>query len=210
MGGCYAPLYFIKMASKTDISNSALARIGEPPIMSLDDNTPRARACKREFELAVREVSRRHVWKTLKGRTELTELSTEPEFGWDAQYQLPSDFIRIVRLNGYDTDFVQDLYDIEGSVLLTDADEAKIEYIKYVEDTSQYDDMLVECVTLNLAYRIGTQILQDQNLSETNRLRYEQAIRSARKIDSGQNKRRRYDPTKESNFVKSRRLSTLT
>lgn len=91
--------------SKTDICNLALARVGAQTIMDIDDaDSKGARACKNAFESTIREVSRCAIWNTLKARAALAELSTAPAFGWAKQFQLPTDFIRLFKLNGVDLD----------------------------------------------------------------------------------------------------------
>lgn len=197
--------------SKTDICNQALARVGGKTIMDIDDDEAKnARVCKNVFEAVVREVGRQADWNCLKARSELGQLSTAPAFGWDYQYQLPSDFLRLTHLNGIEYHGqVQDEYEIEGTVLLTDAESAKVQYIKYSEDTPKWDALFTNAVVVLLASRIAVPLRQDENMAQALLTEYERiALPQARKTDANERKLRRYDPCSESRFIASRYKST--
>lgn len=111
--------------------------------------------CERVFEGALKEVARSGAWNCLKKRTELTSYYTtaydlwiaehpgdttgaitageaaSPAFGWSRSYPLPDDCVRLVQLNGVAiyNDGPDDYFEIEGRTLMTDAEEAKIQYI---------------------------------------------------------------------------------
>jgi hypothetical protein len=91
--------------------------------MDLDEEGSKgARVMRDLYEPAVRELGRLAEWQCLKDRATLGRLATPPAFGWTYAYQLPSTFIRLVKLNG--TEYrgePQDDHEIEGLTLLTDA-----------------------------------------------------------------------------------------
>jgi hypothetical protein len=198
--------------SKTDICNLALARVGAQSIMDIDDaDSKGARACKNAFESVVRKVSRVAIWNTLKSRASLAELSTAPVFGWSKQFQLPTDFIRLFKLNGVDLDNDEpgEYFEIEGKVLLTDAETADIQYIAYKDDPNVYDPLMVDAIVVLLASEIAVPLRQDEGMATTLRAEYERTtLPRARKTDGNEKKSRRYDPTSESRFVNSRYFST--
>ena len=198
--------------SKTDICNLALARVGAQTIMDIDDaDSKGARACKNAFESTVREVSRAGIWNTLKARASLAELSTAPAFGWTKQFQLPTDFIRLFKLNGVDLDNDEpgEYFEIEGKVLLTDADTADIQYIAYKDDPNAYDPLMVDAIVVLLASKIAVPMRQDEAMATSLRAEFERVtLPRARKTDGNEKKSRRYDPASESRFVNSRYNST--
>lgn len=198
--------------STTDICNLALARVGAQSIMDIDDaDSKGARACKNAFEATVREVSRARPWNALKARAALAELSTAPAFGWAKQFQLPTDFIRLLKLNGVDVtnDDPGDFFEIEGKQLLTDADTADIQYIAYKDDPNAYDPLMVDCVVVLLASKIAVPMRQDEAMAANLRQEYERVtLPRAGKTDGNERKGRRYDPCSESRFIAARRSST--
>ena len=198
--------------SKTDICNLALARVGALSIMDINDaDSKGARACKNALEATVREVSRAHIWNCLSARATLAQLTEAPAFGFALQYQLPTDFIRLAKLNGVDVNDDQpgDFYKIEGKRLLTDEDSAQIQYVAYVDDPNQYDPLMVDCVVVLLASKIAVPMRQDEAMAANIRKEYAMTtLPTARRTDGNEKKSRRYDPCSESNFVNSRYFGT--
>lgn len=197
--------------SATDICNLALARIGEEAIMDItDDSIKSARACNVAFEPVAREVARMGEWNCLKKRVALAQIAEAPAFEWEYQYQLPSDFISLVEVNGSDYHGqAQDKWEIEGRVLLTDAETANIRYIAYVEDTAQWDSLFSNAVAVLLAARIAVLIRQDENLATALIREFESvALPRARMKDGNERRVRRFDPTLESRFIAARHFST--
>ncbi len=71
-----------------------------------------------------------------------------PDFGYDYQYKLPSDFLR---LKG---DYDNADYKIEGKYLLSDDDDVCIKYIKKVTDPTEFDPLYVELLVLSMAKKL--------------------------------------------------------
>ena len=198
--------------SKTDICNNAIGRIGAQRIMDIDDEDSKsARICKNAYEINLREVLRLAPWNFAKDRIQLAELSTAPVFGWAKQYQLPTDFIRLVQFNDLDAwqDEPSDFYEIEGRKLLTDEDTARIEYIKFVDDPNQYDALFTKALVVLLASEIAVPIRQDEALATRLLTEFTSLkLPAARKTDGNEKKRRRYDAARESDFVNARYRGT--
>jgi hypothetical protein len=202
---------------KTEIVNLALNHIGEPPIMDITEvSNSTARTANVIYDSTFREVARDHEWNCLKTRIQLSKLATAPDFGFACQYLLPSDFIRMLRLNGRDIKAVTDAYEIEYSksagtqVLLTDADTAKIQYIAEITDTTQYDDLLVEALATYLGSKLATILRQDEQKAESLLQRYMRVnLPRARKVDGNERNRSAFDPRETSRSINSRRHGTL-
>lgn len=69
---------------------------------------------------------------------------TRPSFGYDYQYDLPSDCLRFK-----DADI--DDYDVEGSLFLADDKEINIKYVYQCTDTTLWDSLFLEVFILRLA-----------------------------------------------------------
>jgi hypothetical protein len=197
--------------SKTDIANQALGRIGAQSIMSLDDTgTKAAIEAKRIFEATVKEVGRSAPWACLQKRVELAALSAVPAFEWAKQYQLPTDFLGLVQLNGYYVnELTPDDYEIEGRVLLTDDDEAKIKYTAYKEETGDYDSLFTNAIVVMLAAKLAMPIAQNEQMAANFILEFERIVlpRAMRK-NAGKRKRRAFNPAEGSRWLSARRFST--
>jgi hypothetical protein len=198
------------MSSKTDVANQALGRIGAKTIMDLDDEANTfARVVKNVYELSVRELARSHPWNCLKARQNLAQLTAEPEFGFTYQYQLPTDCVRLLTVNGYDPGSREDVFLVEGRKILTDAEEAKITFIKYQDDPSQYDPLMVEALVVLLASKISITIRQDEGLARSFKEEYERiALPKARRSDGQEDTQPRVSMTHDSLWIRSRRIST--
>lgn len=197
--------------SITDICNQALARVGAQRIMDIDDaDSKSARVCKNAFEATVREVSRAGDWNCLRKRGTLGRLAQAPAFEWAYQYQLPADFINLSELNGVEYHGQpQDDWEIEGKVLLTDAERADVKYIAYVEDTTIWDALFTNAVVVLLAAKIAVPIRQDEGLAGNLLTEYQRiALPQARAKDGNQKRRKRFDPCAESRVLASRYNST--
>lgn len=198
--------------SKTDICNNAIGRIGAQRIMDIDDQDSKsARICKNAYEINLRELLRLAQWNFAKDRVQLAEISTAPAFGWAKQYQLPTDFIRLIQFNDIDAwqDDPSDFFEIEGRKLLTDEETARIEYIKFVDDPNQYDALFTKALVVLLASEIAVPIRQDEAIAGRLLVEFTSLkLPEARKTDANEKKRRRYDPARESNFINSRYRGT--
>jgi len=179
--------------------------------MDIADTTVQgARVIRNVFETSVREVSRLGKWSFLMTRESLGKLSTTPIFGWENQFQLPADYIRIVEFNREDVwDYPKDRFEREGNRLLTNEDVAEIKYIRYESDTTQFDPLFVEALAVYIASKIATVMRQDEALARdlANEFAREK-LPTARRIDGTDRKPQQYDIAVGSRFLGSRRIST--
>ena len=141
-------------ASETDIVNDALGRLGISPIMALTDATKQAQFSNRFYESTRDEVLASHPWNFATKRAVLAQLATAPEFEWLFAYQLPSDNLRLLQLNGYELGRTLDTWAIEGNKLLTDSDKAEVRYIARVTDTTLYPALFSEALSIKLAAKL--------------------------------------------------------
>lgn len=198
------------MPSPTDIANMALHRVGAHRIMSIDDEEKGAQVCKDFFESTVKACARMAEWQCLRGRATLARLSQNPAFGWSYAYQLPTDCLLVIKLNGTQFDGEpSDPFDVEGRTLLTDSESAKIEYTAYKAETGDYDPLLVEAIVSKLASQIAVPMRQDEGLAARLREEFERLDLSKARVKTyGEKRRKRANPAADSAFIASRRVST--
>lgn len=141
--------------SPTDIANQALSRLGQAMVSDIAENSPSAIVCRTHYELVRDSLLRQHPWNFAVARAQLTESDETPAFGWDHQFALPSDRLRLLTLNGVQAAMCASDFETEGDYLLTDADEAKITYVRRVTDPTLFDPIFVEVLVLRLGGAIA-------------------------------------------------------
>lgn len=78
-----------------------------------------------------------------------------PAFKWTYQYQLPSDYLRLIFVYEDDgTDEVDERWTIEGGRILTHYDTVNIKYVKKVTDPTDFDPLFTEFLILRLALKL--------------------------------------------------------
>lgn len=137
-----------RASTEAQAATGALKHCLQPPIASLDDNSIRARACKRSFG-AARDLllSRRDA--NFASRWISPAASVTAATGRFAyQFPLPADCIRVREVEDHDEDdwdvTVEKIVDgagatVEVKVLHTDATNPKLRYTRRVEDVAQWD-----------------------------------------------------------------------
>ena len=141
------------MTSVVDICNRALIKIGADTITSLDEQTKEARLCNTLYDMIRKELLRSHPWNFAIKRLVLAADLTVPEFGYDWQYPLPTDCLRILHM--YDSGYP---FKVEGRFLLTDEVQVAAVYIANITDTEQFDALFVSLLVCRLAVEMGYSI----------------------------------------------------
>jgi len=152
------------MASNvTDVSicSNALGLLGEDPITALSDDSERARLANRWYEITRDALIQDHPWNFALERVELAKLVTTPSFEYGVAFQLPSDHLRIVKVESGEA------YKVEGDILLSDEGSEKILYIKRLTDPTRFSPLFVMALQAQLAMifaqaLVGKQSLQGQ------------------------------------------------
>lgn len=170
------------MASKVEICNIALMLVGAETILGLDDGSSEAEACSLHYESCRDMALQAADWTFARKRVELARLSATPDFGYSYQYQLPSDYLKLIRLNE-DTLGKLD-YTIEDYVLLTAEKTVKLVYIFRQEDTTRYSPYFVEALAELLASRIAYKLTGNRNLANEKYQLFKTMYLDAASLDS--------------------------
>ena len=174
------------MASKPQICNMALSRLGASTITSLTDATTEAKLCNTLFDDLADRVMIQGSWATTIKREELARTVETPEFGFTYAFQLPTSpkCLKVLNVN---TSVPGDIeYKIEGDKLLTDESSIKIRYIGRLEDTEDYGTLLTEAVEILLASYLAMSITGDSRLAARLREEYQAIISLNLAIDGQQ------------------------
>ncbi len=141
--------------SPTKICNQALGKIGTKRINDLADTTdskPEAIQCRLHYEPTRDALEESYNWVFNSDRATLSADAETPDFEWDYQFILPTDFLamrsiyenRISNVN-YRS------YALEGDRLLTNESTMQIRYTKKVVNPTKFDPLFIKLFVALLA-----------------------------------------------------------
>jgi len=141
------------MSSQVALCNKALRRLGEDPIISLDENTIWGRRCLSALPEVTRTILSLDTWRSCTARAELAAEQADP-IGYTSAYPLPSDCLRLgaIRLGQY-ADWA-----LEGNRILTREPKdtsLQIMYCREVTDVNQYTPTLYDAIAAGLAHELS-------------------------------------------------------
>lgn len=172
--------------SVVTICNLALQMLDAPAIININDDTKRARACKRAYQPARDEVTVGYEWRSARARTTLAAETASPAFGWHYAYAWPTDCIRLIRPN------YNGLWDgtpipgeMEGRYFLTDATAPlKVWYLKHMTDPSEIDPLLARAIAARIAADIGREVTGKDGYMQLAEARFDKILAQAQKTDA--------------------------
>lgn len=175
------------MATKIIIINRALTKLGSERLMSESDNNAESRAIEAVYDGVLDNLLRVYRWSFAIKREQLAKLSTAPTYGYEYQYPLPTDCLRIDMVTdmahqewcGYTIPVPR--YQVEGRKILTDMDSPI--YIRYgarMNDPTLYDSAFTEALSCALAVEICESITQSSTKKQAAMQDFDLAIKQAR------------------------------
>lgn len=166
--------------SETSIANAALTLLGEKRIDSIDANTKTAKTIKERFDEVRDETLRAHPWNFATKRVQLAKDSDAPAWGFDNAYTLPSDLLRLLRIENR----ANWPYRVEGRKIVTDIDAPlNIEYTYSATDPMEMDVMFRQAFAAALAADIAEAITGDSGKVQQMLAIMDAKIRAARVPD---------------------------
>ena len=169
------------MASVVQICNSALNQLGASSITALTDDSKNARLCNERYTTVRDAVFRAHPWNCLIKRVQLAQDSDTPAWGFDYQYTLPADCLRILGIKDYNSD-----YKVEGRKLLISESEVYLIYLAQITDVNQLDVLLRETISAHLAQDISYAITANLQVSKLMAEKYQAKLSEARHADASE------------------------
>jgi len=157
--------------SETKICNLSLSDLGAKRINELDtDSSTEAILCRLHYEPMRDALLRSHFWRFASARATLSEDTTEPDFEWDSQFILPTDFLRLKSIyddNNSPGNKTRYSFAVEGKRLLTNESSVEIRYIRKVTDVTEFDPLFVQVLVLELDLKLVMPLTQDVKLKES-------------------------------------------
>lgn len=172
------------MASVTSIYNRALQMLGAGRIVDPDEDSVEARACDACYEDLRDAELRAHPWRFAVTRTQLAASATEPAFGRERSFPLPSDYLRVLprypeeNLGYLDWEFEG------GSIYTNDASPLDFRYIQRVTDANVMDSCFREALSARMAKAMCEQLTQSNTKKQDINMEYRDAIREARRTNA--------------------------
>ena len=172
------------MSSKVEIVNQALLMLGALPIISFDDESVEAAACKTLYPTAKKQTLRSYPWRCATKSASLAQLVDEPiQPEWKFLYALPDNCLRVISVfNEADLYINEVAWEVQGKRLLTRSDNIAITYI--VDLTEQQLDVHVEMalvarVAVDLSYTLTASSGREAALYQ----QYQEKLNEARVTD---------------------------
>jgi hypothetical protein len=198
--------------AKTDICNMALGHIGvSKRIGDVDtENSVEAKNCRLYYDHCVALLLEKREWNFAKRRTTLANLGSPPD-DWGFRYKYPN-FCRLA-LRIVDTTTrtplekqkipyeVRDYNDGYGKVILTDQDDAELEFNYDVNDTNLFSSTFAEAISQVLADKLASPLRVSSDLKREARTMAQFWTAEAGALDSNE---RQDDQEPDSEFEQAR------
>ncbi len=181
------------MASNVEIVNRALTKLGESRILSLTDDTKAARDANSLFAIVRDAELRAARWRFAIKRQILPQLVDPPAFGYDRQFQLPVDCLKVLDVGDFypgadTTDYVvsdTSEYAIEGNVILTNlAAPLRLRYIARTDNPTLFDATFVEVLACKLAVELAESLTDSGSKREQAWREYQLAMQAAQRANA--------------------------
>ena len=157
--------------SKTpvDICNKALDLLGQvADIGNIETpTTNNEQVCARWYYDTLGFLLRRYMWNFAVWGMGLPKDLATSYYGYSDAYKLPSDFVRLVSIDGNKALNLID-YKLAGGYLFLNGygDSINFEYIRLIKDVTKYDDGFKQLLTLYLAANMAFRFTNKQTVVE--------------------------------------------
>ncbi|WP_207238091.1 MULTISPECIES: hypothetical protein [unclassified Pseudomonas] len=165
----------MSMATGVSICSNALLMLGAQTINDFNEPVDRAKLAANLYPTIRDDLLRAHPWNCTIKRALLAPDATPPAFGYDNQFELPADFLRVLEVgqNGCQIDYL-----VEGRSILADATSLELRYVYLNEIENTWDASLVGLLTLAMASAMAYPITQSSALQAA----FEQKLAMAKKV----------------------------
>ncbi|MDE2579964.1 MAG: hypothetical protein KGL46_14265 [Hyphomicrobiales bacterium] len=155
--------------TEVDQVNGALAEIGEPPVVSLDDKRAAARHAKRLFGPLRDELLRATSWQFAMNWCAPAAQAAAPPSGYTYRYTMPDDCIAVIAIEGHPNDAWETPSagedDTLAVVLDTEIASPQVQYTRRIVNPAQWDAQFATLFQLRLAAKLNPLIGRDKGLT---------------------------------------------
>jgi len=168
--------------SEVAICNMALAEIGRgAEIVSLDEKSEAARACRRRYPYARDAVLRSYDWNFATRRASLPASADKPAFGYAAAFPLPADclLVRAVHNAGNVP------WEVEQRAILASAPAPLlVSYTARVTNPATFDVLFTDALVTRLAADLAVQLSDSQSRATSLYQLFQAKLADARRRDA--------------------------
>jgi len=176
------------MATKESICSAALLLLGDKPIASFTEGTPRAQMCANLYPLSKLDILREHPWNCAQRRVILAPLTAPPAFDWKFQFAMPGDWLRTIQV-GQNWTAGED-YLMEGGRLMANTNVLPLVYVADVTEglfDAQLVNVMVKRMEMDLAYPITKSTSLKDSLRQAFYMKGVGILAKAKTIDGQEN-----------------------
>lgn len=170
----------MSMATGVSICSNALLMLGSQTINDFNEPVARASIAANLYPTVRDDLLRTHPWNCTIKRVLLAPDATPPAFGYDNQFELPADFLRVLEVGqaGLQIDYL-----VEGRHILANATSVELRYVYLNPVENTWDANLVALMTLAMAAAMAYAITQSAAVRDSLKQELEMAKRVARAVD---------------------------
>lgn len=185
----------MKISSKIEICNLALARIEQNSISSFEnDSSVQGQFCRMVYEQSKSALLAQYNWTFAIYPAKLNQVDTElDEFKeYSYKYTLPEGFLRLVSVYNNNEEELINItnrrkpFVLEGKYLFSDINNCKIKYIKDIDTVTDFSPLFIDCFVLDLAVRLTRIFNSSTTLQQQLLVEFSQAIEKAKISDCQQ------------------------
>lgn len=149
------------MFDKIQIYNAAISRTGDKTrVISEYDKAPAKLECDKHFPFVLDLLLLYYPFACAHKQIEPTRLDIEPIDDYKYAFELPSDFVKAVKLKNYNR------FKIVEPYLYTDIENPKLIYASRISNLATLNASITECIIILLASKIAFSLTQDPQLSQ--------------------------------------------
>lgn len=179
------------MTTETEIANRALQKIGAKRIAAYGETTSKeGREIIAAWDRLRQSELRRYPWNFAITRASLAALVSDPDWGFDQCFALPTGCLRILEVNGSrdQTDYQRESLSDGTQVIACDfATPIEVRYVRDVTNVAEWDGLFCEAFAAKLAMELALTITDSNTRKQLGDMGYMQAIRDAQHVDAIEN-----------------------
>ena len=171
------------MSSQVDVFNLALTKLGQDRAISVDDDAEAVRVLRSLWDITRDTVLARHPWRFALKRASLPADAAQPLYGWERQFELPEEALRLVQVGDADAWYTSELtvFQLEGAMVMTDeAAPLRVRYVRRVTNVGDWPPLFCRAVAMQLAADACEKLVQSLSKQSGAVAEYERAVTEAR------------------------------
>lgn len=183
-----------KVTSDVGVCNLALSNISQEAIVSITSpKDTNEIICSKWYDTSRRKSLTLAEWNFAKGQSLLVQNTEAPPFGYDNQFALPSDYLKLNFIGETRQEFVRiyNDYSIVGNMLQINFDQdtgLPLTYTKDLKLVGLFPAWFLDVQALQLALDISPEINRTATEIQQLQQRLEAAIKTARELDGQESK----------------------